>query len=58
MQQQNWAEGSQQPEPRLNTSLVQRLWEWGAHTQAPAPSNADQFEDSKLDERVRASGEW
>ncbi len=58
MQQQNWAENSRQPETKLNTSLVARLWGWGSHTQPPAPSNADQFEDSKLDERVRESGEW
>ena len=58
MQQLHLAESPQQREAALAGTFVQRLFQWGAPATTQTPSNADQFEDSNLDQRVRESGEW
>lgn len=58
MQQLKMAESPQQREAALAGTFVQRLFQWGAPVPTQTPSNADQFEDSNLDQRVRESGEW
>ena len=58
MQQRKTLENHPQQEATHSVSLLQRLLDWGPHPEPPVPSNADRFEDSKLDQRVRESGEW
>lgn len=58
MQQLKMAESPQQREVALAGTFVQRLLHWGTQIPSQTPSNADQFEDSNLDQRVRESGEW
>ena len=58
MQQRKEAESYQPQDSKIAGSLVQRILGFGLHTVPTQPSNADMFEDSNLDERVRASGEW
>ena len=58
MQQLKIAEYPQQRDVALAGTFVQRLFNWGAQIPLQTPSNADQFEDSNLDQRVRESGEW
>jgi len=58
MQQLKQAQSHQPQEQRMVGSLVQRILGLSPHAEPPRPSNSEQFEDSKLDERVRESGEW
>lgn len=58
MQQLKIAERPQTLNAELLRSLIQRLLTWGVDHPAPAPSNADRFDDCELDQRVRQSGEW
>ena len=58
MQQLKMAESPQQREVALASTFVQKLFHWGSQNPNQTPSNADQFEDSNLDQRVRESGEW
>ena len=58
MQQLNQAQSQQPQEQRMAGSLVQRILGLNRNTEPPRQSNTEQFEDSKLDERVRESGEW
>ncbi len=58
MQQLKEVESYPPQDGRVSPSLVQRILGFGVQTLPSKPSNADTFEDSKLDERVRASGEW
>lgn len=48
----------QQAEDQSSPSLVQRVVEWGKVALSHQPSNAAQFDDCDLDQRVRLSGEW
>ena len=58
MQQRKQEESHPPQENRMAGSLVQRILGLNTQTEPRQPSNSDTFEDSKLDERVRASGEW
>ena len=58
MQQLKEVESYPPQDGRVSSSLVQRILGLGLQTLPSQPSNADTFEDSKLDERVRESGEW
>ena len=58
MQQRKEVESHHPQDGRMSPSLVQRILGFGVQTLPSQPSNADTFEDSKLDERVRESGEW
>ncbi len=58
MQQLKQAQSHQPQEQALAGYLFHRILGRSPHTQPPKPSNAEPCEDSKLDERVRESGEW
>lgn len=58
MQQRKTVESQQHQGATSSASLLQRLLDWGPNPEPPKPSNEDKFEDSKLDQRVRESGEW
>ena len=58
MQQLKMAEYPQQREVAMASTFVQRLFNWGTQIPGQTLSNADQYEDAKLDQRVRESGEW
>ena len=58
MQSLKQAQSHPQQENKMTLTLVQRILGWNPQTEPPRPSNADQFDDSPLDERVRESGEW
>ena len=58
MEQLKQAQSQQPQEQRMAGSLVQRILGLSPQPEPPRPSNAEPMEDSKLDERVRESGEW
>ncbi len=58
MQQPKQAQGNQPQEQRMAGSLVQRILGLSPHAEPLGPSDTEPAEDTKLDERVRESGEW
>lgn len=48
----------QESQDHSSPSLVQRIAQWGKVAFTHQPSNAEQFDDCDLDQRVRLSGEW
>ena len=58
MQQVKQAQNQPPQEQIIAGSLVHRILGMGPQPEPPRPSNAEPMEDSKLDERVRESGEW